>query len=118
MLSVLIVFAVIFVLSLILESVVEAVLGEPFNHIQAIMPYKWGLKYVAFIGGVIGALIFKFDFLSLSATWFSVLIPDAPPVVIPITVYGMILTGLTIGRGSQAVHDLYQKLAKPVNPAV
>lgn len=116
MLSVLISFAVIFGLSLAVESVVEAVLGEPFNHMPKILPYKWLLKYVAFAVGIGGAILYKFDFISLLSTWFSTLIPEAPPMSLPVTYYGMILTGCTIGRGSQAVHDLYQKWAKPVTP--
>lgn len=100
--------------SFMVESAVEYVLGEPFNHFPKLAAYKWLLMYVACGVGVGMAFIFKFDFIYLASRIFeldgvSQYLPDMPDI--KITTMGITLTGLLIGRGSNWLHDtLFAKI--------
>lgn len=100
---------VILLLAFLTESLTEAVFGEPFDHSPKLQPYKWLLKYVAFAVGVAGAFFYSFDFLYLVGRYLGVYIPVHP--------LGIVLTGLTVGRGAQAVHDVIDRFSKPTLPA-
>lgn len=94
--------AVILLVAFMVEAAVEAVFGTIFKHIGVINPYSWALIYISFAAGVLMALYYRFDLVALLAEQLSGLVqtPSVP---------GMILTGLMIGRGSQAIHDLIMK---------
>lgn len=100
--------AVIFLLAFLIESLVEAVLGTPFDKIPALTPYKWCLMYAALIVGVVGAHVYQFDLLALLSSYLG--------TPIQITFFGVTLSGLAIGRGSNYLHDLVQKWFRPVEP--
>jgi hypothetical protein len=99
--SVLGILAVIFLLSFLVEALVEYIFGKLFDHVPALMPYRWCLMYVALAVGVAGAFIYQFDVISLLSIWL-----ETPIMVHP---FGIALTGLGIGRGSNFLHDLIKK---------
>lgn len=99
---------VILLVSFLVEALVEAVLGEPFNHYPALAPFKWLLKYAAFAAGVGGAFVYRFDFVALAGLHLGALINVTP--------YGIVLTGLAIGRGAQFVHEIIGWFKKPNMP--
>ena len=99
--TVLAILAVIFLLAFLTESMVEYFFGEIANHFPALTPYKWLLMYVAAIVGVIGAYIYSFDLLHLVGEFVG--------TSIPVHWFGILLTGLAIGRGAGYLHDLVQK---------
>jgi hypothetical protein len=104
--SILGIIAIIFLLSFLIESLVEAVLGTPFDKIPFLTPWKWTLMYAALGVGVIGAHVYQFDLLALLSQYLG--------TPIKTTFFGVTLTGLAIGRGSNYLHDLVQKWFKPV----
>lgn len=99
--TVLAILAVIFLLAFLTESLVEYLFGAVVDHIPALIPHKWALMYVAAIVGVIGAYIYSFDLLHLLGEFVG--------AVIPVHVFGILLTGLAIGRGASYLHDLVTK---------
>lgn len=99
---------VILLVSFLVEALVEAVLGEPFNHYEKLLPHKWLLKYAAFAAGVGGAFVYQFDFVSLAGYYLGAAIEVSP--------YGIVLTGLAIGRGAQFVHEVIGWFKKPALP--
>jgi hypothetical protein len=100
--------AIIFLLAFLIESLVEAVLGTPFDKIPILTPWKWTLMYAALGVGVIGAHVYQFDLLVILSKYLG--------TPIQITFFGVTLTGLAIGRGSNYLHDMVQKWFKPVVP--
>lgn len=102
-------FGLLMFISFLLEAIVEAVLGQVFNKVPILTPYKWLLIYVAYAAGILGAFIFQFDLIYLVAKYLEISeisiylsMPD-----IGITIYGKILTGFCIGRGSNFLHTAY-----------
>jgi hypothetical protein len=99
--SVLGILAVILLLSFLVEALVEYVFGKLFDNIPGLKPYKWLLMYVALAAGVGGAFVYQFDVISLLSIWL-----ETPIEIHP---FGIALTGLGIGRGSNFIHDLIKK---------
>lgn len=97
MLDVFGVLAVILCLAFLIETLVEATLGEALNHIPAAAPFKWLLRYVAVGVGVAGALIYKFDLIYLLAQFSEV------PIIK--TTFGQVITGIAIGQGAAYLHQ-------------
>ncbi len=93
---------VIFLLAFLVEALVEAVFGKLIDNIPVLKPYSWLLAYIAYAVGITGALIYRFDILYLLAQWLSV-------SEISVTTFGIIITGLGIGRGSNFINDLVSK---------
>ena len=85
----------------LIETLVESIFSPIFDKIPALTPYKSFLMYIAMVAGVAGAFIYQFD---LPAILGSFLKAD-----IPVTPYGIGLTGLAIGKGSNYLHDFIQK---------
>lgn len=105
--AVLVTLAVIFALAFLAESMVEYVLGTPFEKIEALQPYKWTLMYPALAVGVGLALYYKLDLIALIP---QILESGAQPG----TVVGMVLTGFGIGRGAEYLHKFVKSyLVKP-----
>lgn len=98
MLEVLGVLGVILGLAYLIETLVEATVGEALNHIPAAAQYKWLLRYVAVAVGIAGALVYQFDLIHLLARVSEV-------STIPVTVYGMVITGIAIGQGAAYLHQ-------------
>jgi hypothetical protein len=93
--------AVIFLLAFLVESLVEYLVGAPFEHVAALAPYKWLLMYASMAVGIVGAFVYQFDLLSILSQFVG--------VNIAVTTFGLILTGCAIGRGSNYLHDLVKR---------
>lgn len=91
---------VIFLVAFLVESLVEYLVGTPFDNIAALAPYKWLLAYIAAAVGVGAAWLYQFDLVYLLARFGAVeSIADPSPL-------GMVLTGLAIGRGAGFLNDV------------
>jgi hypothetical protein len=103
----LLILAIMILMAFLVESLVEYLLGEPFNHFPTWQPYRWLLMYVAAVVGVVGALIYKLDLLYLLAKFLA----DSSQQPLPwnVTIFGTIITGLAIGRGANYLHDIVSK---------
>lgn len=117
-LAVLVVIGVIFLLSFLVESLVEYLFAPLFNNVPALAKWKWLQMYAALIVGVAGAFLYGFDLLFLLGNYlagqFSV---EVPPMFVASFWLGKALTGIAIGRGSAYLHDLVSKyFVKPKDP--
>lgn len=93
---------VIFALSYLVETLVEALFGRPIDLFKKLTPYKaLILTYLAVAFGVIGAFIYRFDLLYFLGT-----LVGAP---IMTTTFGIVITGIAIGMGSAYVHQFVSK---------
>jgi magnesium-transporting ATPase (P-type) len=106
--NVLAILGIVLFLAFLVESMVEYFVGEVANHIPAANPYKWLIMYVAAIVGILAAFIYKLDLVNM--------LSDFLGVQFATTTFGIIFTGLVIGRGANFVHDLWQKFF--VKPSV
>jgi hypothetical protein len=93
--------AVILLIAFLVESLVEYLFGQFFAHIEALKPYSWCLMYIAAAVGVLGAFHYQLDLVSLLSIYLG--------LSISISWFGMVLTGLAIGRGSNYIHDIVVK---------
>jgi len=108
--SVLAILGVVFLLAFLVEALVEYLFGQLCEHTPVLKPYQWALIYVSAAVGVVGAFVYQFDLLSLLGVFLG--------ADIPITPFGILLTGLSIGRGASFLHDAVQKFfVKPTLPA-
>lgn len=94
--------SVILFLAVLVETLTEYIFGQAFDHLPALLPWRWTLIYSAAVVGVVGAVLLRFDLLYLLAQTLGV---EWPELANP-TILGMVLTGLAIGRGSNYLHDL------------
>jgi hypothetical protein len=114
-LTILVYIGVSFALAFFIETMVEYVFGTPIDNIpqlEKIRPYKWALRYVAAAVGVYFSFYWKIDLVSIVAN----VIADIAKVQIDwaATPVGIIVSGLTIGRGSNYLHEFLSKhLKKP-----
>jgi hypothetical protein len=99
--TVLSILAVIVLLAFLVESLVEYLFGTLADHIAAIKPYSWLTMYVAAAVGVLGAFVYQFDLLALLGSFLG--------TPIALSTFGIILTGLAIGRGANYLHDLIKR---------
>lgn len=90
-------------LAFLVETLTEAIFGPIFDKTPALTPHKWALMYVALVVGVVGALIYKFDLIVLLAETVKV-----EPAISP-GIFGMVITGLAIGKGSNYLHQFISK---------
>lgn len=95
------VFFVIVLMAFMVESLCEAVFGTLAEKVPALTPFSWVIMYLAMGIGVVGAFIYQFDILSLLGSYLE--------LSIQITWFGIVLTGLAIGRGSNYLHDLVKR---------
>ena len=108
--SVLAVLGIILLLSFLVEALVEFIYGQFCDHFPVLEPYKWLSFVLAMITSVIGAFIYQFDLLYLVGQWLG-----SPIALHP---FGILLTGLAIGRGSNFIHDIISKFFKSGDPKV
>jgi len=92
----------------LLESIwpkLEAVLERP--------KFRTGVIQLFAIGvGIAGALIYRFDVIFLLGQYLQEF--AGAPLLIPITGFGIVITGVAIGKGSNYIHDLWKRfLVKP-----
>lgn len=87
---------VILIFAAIVEGIVEAALGMWIDSAQSLKPWKERiLKTTAWAVGILGAFIYRFDFIHLAGQWMGVSYAIHP--------LGMICSGFVIGSGAQAV---------------
>lgn len=102
------VFGLVLFVAFMVESMVEYLAGTAFDKFPALVPYKWALMYLGAAAGIVAALYYRFDLVFLISRL------SGGEVVQP-SIFGIILTGLAIGRGAGFLNDLLSKLpGKPV----
>lgn len=104
--------AVSFALAFLTETFVEYFVGTPMDKVEKLKPWKWLLMYVAAGVGVFLALFYKLDLIALAARLASSITGVATSLEV-VTVPGMVLTGLGLGRGSNFLHDFVSRYIMP-----
>jgi len=104
------VFGLILFVAFMVESLVEYLLGTAFDKLPKLAPFKWALMYAGAAAGIGAALFYRFDLVYLIAR-----LSGDEGAVAP-GLFGMVLTGLAIGRGAGFLNDLLSKL--PGKPPV
>jgi len=89
--------ALAFALAFLAESLVEYVLGTPFEKFEKLKGWKWALLYVSLGVGVWMAFTWKIDLI-----W---IIAQQVGYQIDITWQGIFLSGAIIGRGANYIHQ-------------
>lgn len=92
------VIGVILLLAFFVESLVEYLFGQLFEHVPAIKPHSWLLMYISAAVGVAGAFYYRLDMMSILSQYL-----DVP---IEVGWFGITLTGLAIGRGANYISDI------------
>jgi hypothetical protein len=90
---------IILLLAFLVESLVEYLFGRLFDQVKGLNPYRWLLAYIAGAIGILGCFWYGFDLLFLLGGYLDA--GTAGP-----SAFGIVLTGLAVGRGSNYVHDL------------
>ena len=96
---------VIFLLSFLVESLVEYLFAPFFDRTPLLQPHKWVLMYVSAAVGVFGCFFYGFDLLYLLGGYLDI----NGAYMQQATWLGELLTGFAVGRGSNYVHDLVTK---------
>lgn len=104
------IFGIVFALSFLVETLTEFLFGELFDKIPAITPLKWTLKYIAVAVSIVGSFLYSIDLLNMLSQiiydFSSKLTPQTDVhIVLPITWYGKLITGVAIGKGSNYLHQ-------------
>jgi hypothetical protein len=100
--------AFIIFLAAVVEGIVEYFFGKIVEHVPALQPYNWLLIYVAAAIGVAGTFHYQLDLFSVFASFLN--------MTITVSAFGITLTGLAVGRGSNYLHDLVEKyFVKPAS---
>jgi hypothetical protein len=94
---------IIFLLAFLVESLVEYLFGRLFDQVKALQPHRWLLMYIAAAVGVGGCFFYGFDLLYILGGYLGNGGPAGPGW------FGVLLTGLAVGRGSNYIHDLVAK---------
>jgi hypothetical protein len=81
-----------FALAFLTEAFVEYFIGQVMDKFPKLSPFKWLLMYISAVVGVGLSIFYKLDLISL------IIQQD-------ITIVGMVLTGMAIGRGSNFLHQ-------------
>jgi uncharacterized membrane protein AbrB (regulator of aidB expression) len=102
--------AVAFSLSFLTESFVEYLFGTVFDKVVKLAQYKWLMMYVAALVGIGLALYWKIDLIAVIANGVAQMTNNEPAW--KVSIVGQVLTGITIGRGSNFLHDFLAKYLK------
>jgi len=100
--------ALILFLALVIESLVEAVIGEPLSTIGNQTLLKWKpyiLRYIAMAVGVGLSFHYTLDLVSLTWQLLAEQLQLSLPAISASPI-GYVLTGLGIGRGASWLHQL------------
>jgi hypothetical protein len=104
-----------FALAFFIETMVEYLLGTPIDNIpgmEKIKPFKWMLRYVAAAIGVGFAFYWQIDLIYIVGAVISDMVKSANPFTV--SWLGILVSGLTIGRSSNYLHEfLIKHLKKP-----
>lgn len=109
--NVLVILAIVLFIAFLIETLVEFVLGTLFDKIPKLAPLKWTIMYVAIAVAIFAAFLYRLDLVSLLAQFLGT--ND-----IPQTTFGIVVTGVAIGKGSNYLHDLFKKFFVKPDPAV
>lgn len=92
--------AVTLMMAFLVETLVEFFFGTLFDKVKVLTPYKWALMYIAVAVGLVGSFTYRIDIIAIAADAVR-----ADPVI-PVKWYGMIITGIAVGKGSNYIHQL------------
>ena len=106
---VLVILTIILLVAFLIETLVEFVFADVFLKIPGAAQWKWTVKYIAISVAIYAAFLYQFDLISLLAQLL-----EGP--VIEISTFGLIVTGVAIGKGSNYLHDVFKRFfLKPVD---
>lgn len=94
----LVILSVSFLLAFLTESFTEYLLGVPMDKFPKLQPFKWVLQYASAAVGVGLAIFYGIDLVALLA--------QLAGGAMEATVVGMVLSGLSIGRGANFLHQI------------
>ena len=94
-------------LAFVVETLVEAVIAPIVDHVAALKPHRWLLMYVGIGVGVFAAFLYQLDVVYVFAL-FAARVTEVEPLV-PMTGFGIAVTGIAIGKGSNYIHQLISK---------
>ncbi len=121
--SVITIALIILFLAFLAETLTELVFGTVANLLESIWPkleavlerpkFRASMIQLFAIGvGIAGAFIYRFDVIYLLGQYLQEF--AGAQLLIPITVFGIVITGVAIGKGSNYIHDLWKRfLVKP-----
>lgn len=96
--------ALAFILAVSVEGGVEVLLGQPFKFLTKFLPYKeMILTYSGIAAGIFLAIFYQVDMIASLAAF-------AGDGTIPASTVGFVLSGLVIGRGSNAVNKFINRV--------
>jgi len=112
--------SIVFAFAYLVESLVEMVWGTlekiVLSIFPGIKPYWTADLRIAIIqltamgAGIAGAFVFRFDILYILSLFLSTYTGQ---IMLTLTPFGMIITGLAIGRGSNFIHQFVGKFFPP-----
>lgn len=94
---------VLLALAFFVETLVEFVFGTLFDKVPALTPYKWALMYIAIVVGIVGTFLYRIDLLAILGEQMKA----NPPIAV--SWYGMGITGIAIGKGSNYLHQFISR---------
>ena len=103
----LVVMVVALFLGFMIEALVEYLIAPWFDNFPKFTKWKWLQMYVAMAVGLVAAFIYQLDLVNLLSRFLSETTGSGE--FIPITTFGLIITGIAIGRGSNFLHDIFTK---------
>lgn len=89
---------VVLLLSFLVETLTEFVFGDLFNNVLVLAKHKWTIKYITVIIGIAGSWVYGFDLVSMLGQYLG--------IGVDVTPFGITLTGIAIGKGSNYIHQL------------
>ncbi len=87
-------------ISTLIEGIVEYFVAPIFDQ-NGLAKHRIALLYIPAIFGVLCAVYYKLDLVAALAPVFNVDVPNS--------VFGQVLTGILVGRGSNYVHQFLSK---------
>lgn len=105
--STLIIMVIIMFIGFIIEALVEFLFAPLFDKVAKLTPFKWLQMYIAVVVGVIAAFTFQLDLIHILSLFLSQV--SGTIAIIAITPFGLIVTGISMGRGSNFIHDIFTK---------
>jgi len=100
---------VILLVAFFIETLVEFVFSDLFLKIPGAEKFHWTVKYVAIGVAIYAAFHYQFDLIALLANLLEI-------NMIQVSVFGIIVTGVAIGKGSNYLHDVFKRFfLKPVD---
>lgn len=109
--SILLILAIVLFIAFLVETLVEFVTAPVFDHVPKLQPFKWVIMYVAIAVAMFASFLYRLDLVFMLANFLGV-------SEIPQTIFGIVITGIAIGKGSNYLHDLIKKFfVKPETAA-